>query len=366
MANEIFIDVNNIRYSGFTSVEINKSLNTFTGSFAANFVSKELFIGDERIIENPIKLQDKVEIFIDEELKLTGFVESLDISYTSNSHSISVSGRDRTGDLVDSSIISKSYKTRNLKRLIELVLLDNGYSDIRVIQQTFNIDNLEENERVEAEPSDTIFSFIDRYAKKVQVLLTTNEDGDILLTREGQSKISTDLISLRQGQNNNIKSASISLNTTNRYRFIEMYSQSANDSFGENSINQSAIAEDQDIRSPRRLRVVNNVASQTPILQDAARWQSNLRRAKGLSYKCTVVNYLTEGDRGETWQINRNIVVKDDKCSLDGEFLISSVSFKKSLQGSITELEIVNKGSYTIDPLSLVSKDLGDDFIEAS
>jgi prophage tail gpP-like protein len=180
MANDIFIEVNKIRYSGFTDVSITKSLNHFASSFTASLVSKETFIGNDRIIDNPIKIQDEVRVYIDSQLEITGFVEDLKIKCSSDEHMIRISGRDKTGDLIDSSIISKSYKTRDLKRLIELVLADNGYNDIKVIQQSPNIDNLEDNETVEAENNDTIFSFIDRYAKKVQVLLITNEEGNIV------------------------------------------------------------------------------------------------------------------------------------------------------------------------------------------
>lgn len=363
MANDVFLDVNKIRYSGFTDVNIGKSLDQFAGSFSATLVSKELFIGEERIIENPIKLGDEVQVYIDSQLIMTGFVESLNINYSADSHSITVSGRDKAGDLIDSSVIAKTYKTRDLQRLIQLVLSDNGYSNISVIQQSLNIDSLEKNEKVAAESGDTIFSFIDRYAKKVQVLLTTNADGDILLTREGSTKVGTDLVSLKQGDKNNIKSASLDLNTTDRFRFVEVHAQATNDSFGANTVEQKGSEEDTDIRSPRRIRVISSIASESAILKDAAKWQLNVRRAKGLKYKCVVVNYLTEGEKGDIWKINQTVNIKDDKCSLDGEFLISEVTFIKSLQGSTTQLNIVNKGSYTIDPLALVSKDLGNDFI---
>jgi prophage tail gpP-like protein len=360
MPNDIFIEVNKRRYSGFTDITVEQSLDQFAKSFSATLVSKELIISGDRIIENPIKLQDEVQVYIDEQLIMTGFVESLDISYSSSGHLIRVAGRDKASDLIDSSIIGKTYQTKNLKRLIELVLKDNGYSDIKVIQQASNIDNLEEKENVQAENGQTIFSFIDEYAKKVQVLLTTDEEGNIVLTREGSDKTSTDLVSLKQGDKNNIKAASLSLNTQDRYRFVEIYADSSNETFGEPSVNQAAVAEDSDIRSPRRVRVMSKIASDSAILREAAKWQLNVRRAKGLKYNCTVVNYLTDGESGDIWKFNRTVNIKDDKCSVDGEFLISGVRFVKSNQGSTTELSIVNKGSYTTDP----SKDLGESFIE--
>ncbi len=364
MANDIFFEINGTRYSGFTQVTLSKSLESFASFFTATLVSKEVTENLSRESLSPVKLQDDVAIYIDEQLAFTGSVEDLQISYDEGSHKITISGRDKVFVLIDSSVQPKNYKgIGTLQSLIEKVLSDNGFNDFKVISQADNIDNLEDDEDVKAETNDTIFSFLDRYAKKVQVLLTTDEEGNIVLTREGVLEAETDLISIKAGEQNNIKRASIDLTTRDRFRFVEVYALDNNDTFTKTSISQVGIAEDKDIISNKRLKLVYSTASKSPILQESAKWQVNVRRAKGLRYSCVVANFKQQNELGNIWQINKLVNINDDKCQLNNQFLISGIVFNKSLQGSTTEITVVNKGSFTSDPFVNVKNDLGSPFI---
>ena len=364
MSNNIFFEINGIRYSGFTEVSINNSLEAFASSFTASLVSKEV-VDDSRQSLSPIKLQDEVAIYIDNDLVLTGYVETLDVSYDNNSHMIIVGGRDKASDLIDSSAKPNSYKNiKTMTRLIEKVLVDNGYSNITVSKSDSSIDDsLEEQETVHVELGETIFTFLDRYARKAQILITTDNKGNLVITREGKSTINSDLISIKGSELNNIKKANISLNTNDRFRFIEMYSAANNETFDKISVNQNAIGEDTAIRSPRRLIVLPQEASKTDILKNAVKWQINVRRAKGLRYNCTVANYRDKDEEGNLWTVNTLINVSDDKCNLNGQYLVASVTYNKSLEGTTTNLTLVNKGCFTNDPLSLVQDEIGNDFI---
>lgn len=364
MANNIFFEINGIKYSGFTDITINNSLETFASSFTATLVSKEN-TNELRQSLSPIKLQDEVAIYIDDNLVLTGYVEALDISYDSSSHMIMIAGRDKASDLIDSSAKPNSYKDiKTMTRLIEKVLEDNGYSDIKVSKSDSSIDDsLEDLETAHVELGETIFAFLDRYARKAQILITTDNKGNILITREGNSTINSDLISIKGSDLNNIIKASINLNTSDRFRFVEMYAAANNETFDKISVNQSAIGEDTAIRSPRRLIVLPQEASKTDILKNAAKWQINVRRAKGLRYNCTVANYRDQNEEGNLWTVNTLVNVSDDKCNLNAQYLVASVTYNKSLEGTTTDLTLVNKGCFTNDPLSLVNDEIGNDFI---
>ena len=362
MTNELFLEVNGVRFRGFTNASVSKSMENLSGQFSFSASSRELILNDTRILENQIKVQDEVRVLIDEEPIITGTVEDLNISYDAGSHSISVSGRDKTGDIIDSSTIQKQYNQRNFKRLIELVLADNGYSNISVINEVPNIDNLSENEKVKTESGDTVFSFIDRYAQKLQVLLVTDSEGNIVITREGSGGAGGALLSTKNNPDNNILSASINVNSSDRFRFIEVYSQSDNSTFAINTVNQNAISEDTEVRAPRRKRVTSRVASNQSFLDNLAKWHVNMRRAKGQRYNCRVVGYYTGRDNGLLWLPNTLVQVRDDKCQLDGQFLIQGITYTKSNQGSFTDLSIVNTGSFSLDTQSAITQLTTNDF----
>jgi prophage tail gpP-like protein len=364
MANNIFFEIKGVRYTGFTDISINKSLEAFASSFTATLVAKEN-TDDTRKSLSPIKLQDEIKLYIDKDLVFTGYVETLDINYDSSSHMIMVAGRDKASDLIDSSAKPNSYKDiKSITRLIEKVLADNGYNNITVSKSSSDIDDtLEDGETVSVELGESIFSFLDRYAKKAQILITTDNKGNIVVTREGSNTINTDLISIKGSNLNNIKKASISLNTIDRYRYIEMYAASDNITHDKIGVNQNAISEDDTIRSPRRLIILPQEASKTEILKKAVNWQINVRRAKGLRYNCTVVNYRDEDLLGNLYKVNTLVNVTDDKCDLDGQYLIAGVTYNKSLEGTTTDLTLINKGCFTNNPLSLVKNEIASNFI---
>jgi prophage tail gpP-like protein len=366
MPNDIFLEINGIRYEGWQSVNVSKSIEHLSGQFSFESSVKEVFLNNQRFIENPIKAQDEARIFIDDNLIITGTVEELNIAYSSDSHGISVSGRDKTGDLIDSSAIQKSYNINNFPNLIRLVLSDNGYADIKVKNDVFGLKALGSSEKIKTEAGDTVFSFLDRYAKKLQVLLNTDADGNIIITREGSTDAGGVLLSTKNNPNNNIFSANLSINTKQRYRFVEVYSQADNKSYGVSAVSQKGAAEDDIIRAPRRIRINSSNTTTSDFLNDLAKWNVNVKRAKGQRYSARVVGYYADQASNTLWQPNTLVQVLDDKCNLDGSFLIQGVSYTKSSSGgSFTDLSIVNQGAFSLSPVSTTTSNLAEDLIKS-
>jgi prophage tail gpP-like protein len=365
MPNNIFLEINGIRYEGWTSVNVSKSIENLSGQFSFESSVREVFLNNERFIENPIKAQDEARIFIDDNVIITGTVEALNISYSKDNHGISVSGRDKTGDLIDSSAIQKTYNINSFPVLIRTVLTDNGYTDIDVSNDVLGLKSLGSNEKIKTESGDTVFSFLDRYAKKLQVILSTDSDGNIIITREGSTDAGGALVSTKNNSNNNILSANLSIDTKQRYRFVEVYSQADNNSYGVNAVSQKGTAEDDIIRAPRRIRINSTNTTTSDFLNDLAQWNVNVKRAKGQRYNARVVGYYADVESKTLWQPNTIVEVKDDKCNLDGTFLIQGVSYIKSGSGSYTDLSIVNQGAFSLSPISSTTSNLAEDLIKS-
>lgn len=365
----IYLEVNGLKYDGFTDINVSRSIENLAGQFSFSTTVKD---GADGVIQNDLKVQDEVKVYIDEDLILTGYIEELNISYSTNDHSISVSGRDKTGDLIDSSIIPKLYKQTDFIKMANAVLKDNGYSDIKIINnikklpiltvgETKSATDMGNGEKSTTEQGDTIASYLDRYAKKVQALLITDEDGNINITSEGDQLAIGDLIS--SGDRANILSASINISSTERFRYLEIYSQSNNDSFSTGSVSQSALVLDNDIRNPRRKRISLSTATNSRTLLKLANWNVNIRRAKGLRYNCTVQDFYSARTEGFLWLPNTLVQIKDDKCQLDGQYLIQGVTYRKDKSGSFTDLSIVEIGSFSAEPQVLPESKIGENLI---
>lgn len=351
---KIFLEVQGVKYEGFTDIAVNGAMENFSSSFSFSTTVKENSLG---IIQNDLKLGQQARVFIDTTLAITGYIESLDISYSSGSHSINVSGRDIGGDLIDSSIRQKSYIQRDFQKLINLVLVDNGYS-IKVINKVGTL-TLEPTETIKTEQGDSVFDFLDRYAKKLQVLLKINSNGDLEIIREDDQVVKNFLIN-DFTQNNNILSASLNLTSVNRFNVIEVYSQDNNKTHTKTGISQKGTATDSKIRTTRRKIITMDTASQSKSLKSLAEWNVNLRRAKGSRYSCKVVGFYS----GDTiWQSNKLVNIIDYAAQVKGNFLIQGVEFSQSLQGSFTTLDIVERGAFSAEGVNSFGNSFADGLI---
>ena len=343
MDNKIFYEINGVRYEGVTSFQATNSMVDFGKSFSISIVVNSEITPS--LIN--VKSQDKIKIYIDNTLILTGFIISRNISYDSSSHVITFEGSDKATDLIDSDIIQKSYKIRNFIKLVSQVLQDNGYN-LKVINKVADIKLLNEKEEVNTENGETIINFLFRYAQKLQVLLTTDKDGNIIITREDELGTIGSVINDLNGENNNILSASINETTKDRFNIVEVFSQDTNNFHTEQASNQKGSSIDNEVRSPRRKRIVFSDPTTSDFLNEYAKWFVNVKKAKGKVYKVKVQGYY--GGAGEVWTPNNLIQVRDVFAGLDGEFLIQDVTYYKSLNGSFTDMVIVEKGSLSLKP----------------
>ena len=370
---KIYLEVNGIKYEGFTEISVNSSLENFCSSFsfATTLKEKLSFLGDKTgKFTNDIKLQNKVKIYIDDIKILTGYIEALDLDYDSKSHNIVYSGRDIGGDMVDSSIIQATYKQRNFAMLAQIVLAKNGFTSVKIVNKA-GLLFLEPTEVIATEDGEKVFDFLDRYAKKLQVIIKINRDGDLEIAREDDNVVKNMLINNRT-KDNNILSAKLQLTTKDRFNIVNVYSQANNSKHTTTSISQKGTAKDSAIRDTRRISLNMNTASQSKTLAALAQWNVNVRRAKGSRYICKIVDFYSERieniqifklNYNQVWQPNTLVDIVDEVAQIEGTFLIQGVEFSQSVNGSFTTLDIVEKGSFTDSAPNLFTN-LGSSFAD--
>ncbi len=353
--NNIYLEVDGVRYEGFTDIAVNSAIENFSSSFSFTTTVKENKQGK---IINDIKLGQKAKVFIDKTLLITGFIEELDKEVSSSSHSKTASGRDVGGDIIDSDIIQKSYNQRNFARLVNLVLKDNGFS-IEVINQV-GILNLEATETIKTEQGQSIFDFLDKYAKKLQVLLKIDKNGNLNIIREDNDVVKNMLIN-NYTSDTNILASRLRLSTIDRFNVVEVYSQGNNKTHSKTGISQKGKATDPQIRSTRRKILTMNTASESKSLKALAEWNIQVRKAKGSRYTCTTLGFYSSNNT--LWQPNTLVDIIDYDMEVQGTFLIQGVTFNQNLQGSFTNLDIVEQGSFSVGKINNRGNNFADDLI---
>jgi len=167
--------INGQQYLGYTDFRCYKSIKDFCGSF-------EITTSTEYQQDYPLKIGDAINVKVLEKNILTGYVDWIVKNIDSSNNNISIKGRSKTSDIVDSTLVSnnKNNKGIDFKVIIERILKSIGITNISVISKvgvlkvlSYDTENVAEN----------AFDFLEVMARKLNVLLTTNGDGNIEIVR---------------------------------------------------------------------------------------------------------------------------------------------------------------------------------------
>ncbi len=349
----IKLEVNGVQYDNFTAASCEIRLDALSNTFSFEAVAAEG-------APLPFKGGEACRVIVNGQAVLTGSIEVVDVSYDANDHSIIVQGRDKTGDILDSSIneISDLRAPITLKEIIEKVIANIG-SDIKVIEDVAT-DPFNAAEDVAApEPGDNAFDFIEKYSRKRQVLLTSDGDGNIVIT-DGSAETAVGSVQHVIGaEDNNVLASSFSFDTTGRYNIYKFASQlnpfalnSAGDTGLESVVNQSGGVTDPDVRIGRQLILIAEAPNSDDQNVARAKWEANIRKARGLVYSVTVPGYQVDltDTSSELWQINKLYQIVDDYLGKSEPMLCNSVTFTlDTLGGELTSLAFVDEKAYSLD-----------------
>lgn len=174
-------------FSGWTGVSVRRSLEHLAGSFTLELMIPGQPVPDRIVPGLPLRLQ------INGITVITGYLDTVKHKLTATRYQISISGRDKTGDLVDCSAVFKGSQWHG--RTLEQIARDLCHPfGIRVLWQV--------NDAVAAKPfatftlqlSETVSDALTRAARHRGVLVTSNADGDLVFTQAGNQQ--TDMLVL--------------------------------------------------------------------------------------------------------------------------------------------------------------------------
>lgn len=348
----ISLEVNGTQFNNFTEAEANISLDTLAGSFRFVAVSKT-------DIDFPIKEGDSCRVIADGEAVITGFVDIVDGSYDTETHIINIEGRSKTADLIDSALEEAVdfLPPVTLQSLTEQVIAEADIDTIDVVVDV-TIDAFGDGEVESSAAGEPIFDILEKYARKRQVLITTNADGDIVYTRgSGESSVAT--LTNNPAKDSNIKSARWRNDNSERFNKYFVRSQQnvsglvlAGITKAADVVDQkSQVAIDDAIRDTRKLVINAESSSDKDQATPRAVWEANIRRTRSFSYSAIVQGHShPEG----VWAFNTLVNVDDIWARkggkpLNDQLLINSLSFRFNLtEGSTTNITCVAADAYTV------------------
>lgn len=323
--------VNGRKYENWLDVSIACTLQSLARTFSVRSTrSKEdLTIG--------IQPQDEVQVFIDGEPILTGYVTKREVSYSASGISVTISGASKTVDLQDCCMphgMANSYKNQTHEQNLKAVCKPFG---IDVVDQVKSVDR----RNLEFSPTETVGSAITRYLQKNGILLTDDEAGNLVIAQAGSGGIAHDKLELGK----NILEGKRTQDVSKRFSDYVTLGQAANPTseLPVSANHLKVTAKDSGVRRPRWLVKQESGNASAEILQKKAGILKDVKLAES-----DTLNYKVQGWRqsnGELWRVNSIVYVVDPFVEEDGYFrkVIQNITYSLGLGGSTVTLSLCDE-----------------------
>ena len=345
------VEVEGIEYGNFLAGSVEIRLDALSNTFSFDLAMP----GGQAL---PFKGGDACRVYVGGDLVLTGFIEVVEVDYSPDSHTVTIAGRDKTGDLLDSNLDSMSDLRGGLtlKSVIEAAIKNIG-SDIKVVDNVKPAPFSSAEDTASAESGDNAFQFIESFSRKRQVLLTSDKDGNIVIEKNTGKTAAGVVQHIIGAFDNNVIRSNFRYDTTGRFNVYKFASQMSFSVPGPITasdlaqvVDQSGEATDPGMKGRGRQLVL---AAESPWAstfdESRAKWEADIRRARGLVYTATVPGFRVGMFEGELWQINRLYQVVDDYLGKTEPMLCNSITFSQDVDnGSTTELGFVDEKAYTL------------------
>lgn len=345
--------IDGVRYTGWQSFSIRRSLDSFCGSFSMQLVNIE-----QPGIVSPtdkLSINSRCEIFIGNDQFMNAYIFQRSRSSDAKSTDLSISGRDITADMIDSSavIASNSWSNASLKRIVEDVAKPFGvYVDSRIGNgTTFKSFAIQQGE--------SSYECIDRATKQNGNLAVTNRFGDIvLMTVDPKSEVTT-MVDLVYGEN--IKSISEDLDYSERFEtyYVKGQDSGNGNEWTKSQLQKVGVANDKAITRHRPLIIVSDSKASAKLVKDRASWEAQIRAGRSTTYTVTVQGFRQNPRLGASnnpfWEIGDLVNLIHSGWGINKKFVVAEIDYSYDTSGTLTTMKLRDPKTYAADPEGLVT-----------
>jgi prophage tail gpP-like protein len=332
MPSSLELKVDGQFWTGWKSVQVTQSLETAASSFTVLSKTRDPW---------PVRAGAKVEIHLERELVLAGYVDKTAPVLDDGGSLTSIEGRSRTGDLVDCSALTEPGEWWNarLQDLAAEIARPFGIGVVDVVGE------LERFPVFRIQPGETAFEAIERACRMRAVLTYPTAAGDLLLTRPTDV---WDGVELREGFN--VQSCSAEEDFSNRFAEYIVRGQSfgTDENYGPPAAHPEGTARDMAVRGERRLVIIAETAVSLASAQARAEWEAAFRAAKSSKVTVSAAGWLN--NRGYLWAPNTRVQCHLPSIRITGPRLVSAVRLSQSEDGSKVELDLVREDAFVPQP----------------
>ena len=326
---QVRLEIGKWSYANWTSASFSRSLETFASAFTVQG-SKSFPHETNQVGFRP---GDLVRLYLDDRLAMTGYIDTVEFSHDGT---VSVSGRSKTGQLVDCSAQTFSIKKTSFLQAAKILAAPYNVS----------VDGEQgpKMARFIIPRGDTVWAALDKRAVKAGLLCLDTETGDLVVTKAGTLRAVTTV-------GPSAISSKVTFSMTGRFRRYETKGAIADDPppTGASAVDALGGADDEECPLERLLIIrAKGLGNRDDALRHA-RWEAATRYGKSTTLVYTLPGW-TMAD-GNLWWVNQLADVQDERHNINGEYLIVSARYTKDANGTQTELTLHPPQAFLAEPI---------------
>ena len=335
LAERVELAIGGKLYAGWTDVTIERRLDAMSGQFTLTLASKE----KSDAAEFPVHEGDRCEVRIAGEVVINGWVDAVSVSIDSNDHSVTVAGRDRSGDLADCSAMNKPGSWTNA--MLEAIAAD--LASPFGISVTARVSTGAAIRKFALQQGESVQAAIDRLLRFRGLIAVPTATGDIEITTPQDS---APVAVLALGKN--IVSIEVSHDSRERFSDYLIKGQAAgsDDASGKTVSAMSGDAQDKGVARYRPLLIVAEEQGTAQSLKTRAAFEAGVRAGRGVTAEVTLLGWRVV-PKGALWRPNVQVRVQCGPAQLpDDIMLVSAITLKKGEDGTFAVLTANPPGAW--------------------
>lgn len=332
-------------YTGWEEATVQKSIETAAGGFS-------ITVSDRT--DWPLNPNMPCVVMLDDETVITGYIDTVEMEHGASTRTITVSGRDRAGDLIDCSVVHKSNEIvgQNLLQIAKALCAPFGIS----VSVTGPMGGV--FPKVAILPGESVWQCLERLARQRGLLMVSDAVGGIVFMQPNRTPSGAALV-----QGKNILSATATYDAQDRFSVYYVKGQTAgtDDTFGATAAQIEARSQDVAVDRYRPLVVLSETNTSGAEAQTRANFEATTRAARSAKFEITVQGWQRD-DNGTLWQPNQLVTCKIPSLRVDGDMLISAINYRKSAQtGTTAVLKLARPDAFMVEKVAAKKDKTGGD-----
>lgn len=330
--NNCILLINGHQYGGWKDISIQRGLEQLSGQF--NLRVTERWPG--QLEARPIRRGDECVVKIDDEAVATGYINQVRTGFDSGNTWLEVSGRDKTGDLIDCAAVFKTGQWKN--STVQKIALD--------LIRPFKVD-LIIGARAAQKAAETIVSFALEDGEAVLDTLTRLLRMKALMQwTDGAGRLVIDLPAVTAGETALVEGENL-LSCEAVFDESELFSEYTVKGQTRGKHDSKGTAKDDSVHRYRPMLILAEDHGNTPA--DRAKHEATMRAGKAERVNARVQSWRQAGDAGALWTPGLRVPVRAPHAHMDKELIICQVEYICSDQdGTVTQLELTDPMAFDL------------------